>query len=154
MSCYQIHFSHHDIWYSILVSGMVKYATWSKATLLLFLVSSDPSHSGPLLLAMVVTNSTTACFPTYHLARLYKFAICVRHIFRLKGHIHVFSFTLFTLRLSSPHRQNFFAQLQYCQSFLTRLNVMLMNHSNTMLPYCSKSPLHRPFSGPWVLEDL
>ena len=39
------------------VTGMVKYATWSKATLLLFLDSSDPSQSGPLLLAMVVTNS-------------------------------------------------------------------------------------------------
>ena len=89
-----------------------------------------------------------------HLSKLYKFAICVRLIFRLQGHIRVFSSTLFTLRLSSPQRQNFFAHLQYCRSFLTRLNVVLMNHCNIMLPYCSKSPLQRSFSGPWVLEDL
>ena len=159
MSCYQIHFSHHDIWYSSSWNGEVHYLVKSHPPPFLGLLR--PITLGPPLTCHGCHKlyHSFRSFPvsqliSSHLSKLYKFAICVRLIFRLQGHIRVFSSTLFTLRLSSPQRQNFFAHLQYCRSFLTRLNVVLMNHCNIMLPYCSKSPLQRSFSGPWVLEDL
>ena len=158
--CFVIRYAFPIMTSGTLVTGMVKYPpgqkppssfSWTPQTHHTRAPSYLPwlSQIVPQLRSFPVSQLISS-----HLAKLYKFAICVRRIFRLQGHIHVFSSTLFILRLSSPHRHNFFAQHQYCQSLLTRVNVMLMNHSNTMLPYCYKSPLQRSFSGPWVLEDL